>query len=128
MLKHYVISYIAIAVVLLSLAIFVYVVNPKKRLNRLYSIFCISIAWWAFWSIPLILTSDPAVAVLWCRIMFIGPILIPTLYFHFSALFLEAEKHFRVLIQITYLISLLFLAADTTPLVVLTVVPKFSLR
>src|SRR3989338_1515795 len=128
MLKHYVISYTAIAVALLSLAIFVYVANPKRRLNRLYSIFCISIAWWAFWSIPVILTSDPAIAVLWCRITMVGAIFIPTLYLHFSIVFLEGEQRYRSLIRVTYFFSFFFLAADATPLFVQAAAPKFSLR
>lgn len=127
MLTQYVICYAAICSILSCLAIFVLAVNPRRHLNRIYSSLCLLIAWWAFWSIPLILTQDSSIAVLWCRLALSGPIFIPTVYLHFCILFIEEEERYRALKRLTYGISWLLLLTNTTPLFIKSVSPRFSL-
>ncbi len=128
MLINYVVSYLTVGLVLLGISILVLFKNPRVRLNQVFSAYSFSIAWWALFSIPAILSADNQVGVIWCRLFIIGPIFIPTLFLHFVLIFLKADDRHKRFLKICYLVSLFFLFSNTTSFFIKAAEPKFVLR
>ena len=130
MLFHYCAAYISVGLILLGISVFVIYKNPKSFLNRIFAVYTFSIAWWAIFSVPAILSADNQVGANWCRVFIIGPIFMPSLFLHFTLKFLHlnTEYKYKTLLRISYAFSLLFSISDLTKLFVLTAASKFFLR
>ena len=130
MLFHYCAAYISVGVILLGISVFVIYKNPKSFLNRIFAVYGFSIAWWAIFSVPAILSADNQAGANWCRVFIIGPIFMPSLFLHFTLRFLDLNtKHkCRLLLIISYVISSLFLVSDFNRLFIRTAAAKFSLK
>jgi len=112
---NFTISYILTGIILLFLAIFVYVRNPKKFLNRIYTLYTLSISWWALFSIPMIQANTELQATFWDRICLFGTVFIPPTFLHFNYTFLGINKKRSKAIKTTYLFSFIFFLLLFTP-------------
>ena len=86
-LIYYPISALINAVTSSIVCIFVLVKNPKSKLNRTFSLFAFSVAFWSysyyFWQE----SDNNTSAIFWCKVLMAGAIFIPSTLFHFSITF-----------------------------------------
>lgn len=125
-LWNYVVAYGLLAAVLFVIAIFVLTQNPRHALNRVFSAYSFSIAWWSFFTIPMIISENRGSAYLWDQICLVGAIFIPTTFIHFVLVFLRLANRYSKWILACYFTSLFFLLLNTTPQFVSDVVPLYS--
>jgi len=107
------ISGILIGITSIALAIIVFIHNTRSPLNRVWSLFAISVAIWGFGGYILSIAQTVEDALFWWRVTHIGVIMIPVLFAHFIYIFLQIPK--REIVYGIYAIGALFLIADTTP-------------
>ncbi|MBI1976430.1 MAG: GAF domain-containing protein [Candidatus Omnitrophica bacterium] len=119
-LLNYTISHLLVGVILVPLAVFVYLRNPKGMVNRTFSVYSLAISWWSLLSIPLIHSRDIASARIWDQVCLICVILTPPTFLHFTHAFLRFmdQKKYRMVTWAAYLLSSVFLISDATPLFV----------
>lgn len=70
---------------------FVYHLNKKKWVNKIFMFMCLSISYWAFADFMILQAESVDTAYLWFKIGFLWPFSI-ALLFHFSLLFTENTK------------------------------------
>ena len=98
-----------------GLGMFVYFRDPAAARNRIYGLYCLSIAIWSVFYCGWQLTESQDLAVSLLRLLMAGAILIPILYFHHTVTFLDiAARHVQAL-KIGYGLAAFFLLLDTTP-------------
>ncbi len=102
-----------------GLAIFVLVYNLKNWLNRIWFLFAVAVAWWGVGVYQIAWIRNPEAAFFWWRIAHIGVILIPVFFIHFMHLFLDIRN--RKPVYLAYVLGIVFLIADTTPLFISSV-------
>ncbi len=109
-----------------GLGMFVYFRDPAAARNRIYGLYCLSIAFWSVFYCGWQLTESKDLALSLLRLVMAGASLIPILYFHHTVTFLDiAARHGRAL-KLGYGLAGLFLLADTTPWFVAGVHPAMS--
>ena len=109
-----------------GLGVFVYFRDPRAPRNRLYALYCLSIATWSVFYCGWQLTDSKELALSLLRLLMAGATLIPILYFHHTVTFLDiAARHIGAL-RIGYVLAALFLVVDTTPWFVAGVYPAMS--
>jgi len=91
----------------------VYFTTRRRRVNRLWALFCLAVSWWGFGALLIGFTPDPQTALIWWRVTHIGIIFIPALFYQFVADFAQVRRPKPV--ALAYLAGLLFLLADATP-------------
>ncbi|MBN3038951.1 MAG: hypothetical protein JW869_06005 [Candidatus Omnitrophica bacterium] len=116
------------SVVLFILAIFVYIRNPRNKVNWTFSLYSLSIAIWSGCEAYSIAAPTPELGLLFWRINHAAVIFIPIFFIHFVLNLLNQEEENRRLIVVSYLLGLIFLALDATPLLIASVTPKFSFK
>lgn len=110
----------------MGLGIFVYFRDPAAPRNRIYGLYCLSIAIWSVFYCGWQLTESQDLAVSLLRLLMAGAILIPILYFHHTVTFLDiAARHVQAL-KIGYALAAFFLLVDTTPWFVAGVRPTMA--
>ncbi len=97
-----------------AMGVWVLMKNSSSPVNRLWAIFCVSVAFWGFGGCAFGLAKDASSALLFLRLTYVGVIFIPVLFYHFVVVFLELHR--RKSLVVAYLISIIFLMADATPL------------
>lgn len=127
LLFHYVLSYALVGITLGIIAGFVYLQDKKNPLYRTFALYNLAIAWWCFFSLPAVLQHNPNIAVYWCRTFIVGAIFIPTIFFHFTLLFLGIIDKYKRVLKISYLFSFIFLLFDFTPLFIRAAESKTTL-
>ena len=109
-----------------GLGVFVYFRDPRAPRNRIYGLYCLSIASWSIFYCGWQLTESRDLALSLLRLLMAGATLIPILYFHHTVTFLDiAARHAKAL-KIGYALAVLFLILDTTPWFVAGVYPTAS--
>ncbi len=109
-----------------GLGMFVYFRDPAAPRNRIYGLYCLSIAFWSIFYCGWQLAESKDLALSLLRLVMAGAALIPILYFHHTVTFLDiATRHAKAL-KIGYGLAGLFLLADTTPWFVAGVHPAMS--
>ena len=109
-----------------GLGLFVYFRDPAAARNRIYGLYCLSIAFWSIFYCGWQLTESKDLAVSLLRLVMAGASVIPVLYFHHTVTFLDiTARHARTL-KIGYALAGFFLLADTTPWFVAGVHPAMS--
>ncbi|MGZ8393421.1 MAG: histidine kinase N-terminal 7TM domain-containing protein, partial [Nitrospira sp.] len=110
-----------------GLGVFVYFRDPSAPRNRLYGLYCLSIATWSvFYCGWQLTTESKELALSLLRLLMAGATLIPILYFHHTVTFLDiATRHIKTL-KIGYALAALLLLLDTTPWFVAGVHPAMS--
>ena len=89
----------------IPMAVMVYINGPKKLLNRVYTLFLLSLSFWVFgdffYYTPIIDFQEPKV---WVQLAHIGAVLAPTFLMHFIFIFTESKVS-KPLIYGLYLFS-----------------------
>ena len=109
-----------------GLGMFVYFRDPAAARNRIYGLYCLSIAFWSVFYCGWQLTESKDLALSLLRLVMAGASLIPILYFHHTVTFLDITARHAKALKIGYGLAALFLLADTTPLFVAGVHPAMS--
>ena len=99
-----------------TMAVWVFFQNRANHINRLWSIFCIFVAIWGFGCLAIGLTKNQSLALIFWRTTYISVIFIPSLFYHFVTIFLGLHR--RKSLVVAYAISIGFLIANTTPLMI----------
>ena len=108
------------------LGIFVYSKNKKVIVNKLFGLFCLSVAIWSYsyfvWQIS---TSEKS-ALFWSRALMFGAIFIPIFYLHFILAWLNKIKENNKLLIFGYVVFSFFSLTNFTSLFVREVKPKLN--
>ncbi|MDI6603410.1 MAG: histidine kinase N-terminal 7TM domain-containing protein, partial [Patescibacteria group bacterium] len=109
------------------LGLFVYLKNRGVILNKIFAIFCLSVAVWAsFWFLGLVLGTTKPITLLFTRVLNIAAIFIPITYFHFITVFLNIYQKKKRLVILGYLLAFILFISGFTPLFVRDVEPGVS--
>jgi len=127
-LGQYFIALLITGIINLVLCFLVISRGFKRRINQIFALYSLSLAVWSIFEAFGITRIDESIALLLWRINHVGVIFIPVFLTHFIFLFLHVEGKKRKFIPIYYVVAFLFLLLNTTPLLILNVVPKFSFR
>jgi signal transduction histidine kinase len=87
----------------------------RSRINRTFACFLGGLAIWNFGVFMLRGSDDPARALFWEHVVFVGLIPVPTLYYHFVLLFLGATEQWRRVLVAAYVLTIAFMIANLTP-------------
>ena len=126
-MQYYIISSLGNGIVFILLGIFVYFKNPRRLVNRVYLLFSIFVAEWAFcYYFWLILGKDYNSGLFWSRALNIGPTLISVFFFHYIlALFSWVNLYRRILIW-GYIFGIIFFISSFTPFYVKDAIPQLG--
>jgi len=94
---------------------FVYLKNKTNPINRLWAIFCATIAFWSFSYFFWQVSSEKELALLWCRILMIGAIFIPVTFLHFLLVWLDLYLQNKRVLYVSYGVSVAAVILDFTP-------------
>lgn len=121
----FIISAVINAITSISLGIFVYFQNPRKKLNLYFSLFAISVALWSMGYFAWQTAKDAETAVIWLRVLMAGAVFIPVSYFHFVVTLVELSRRLRTLLIGGYVFAFVFVPLTLfTDSVVNDVAPK----
>lgn len=98
--------------------------NPKSQLNRSFSYFALSVAFWSYCYFLWQLSDNAGDALFWCRALMAGAIFIPSTFLHFSLTLIGERKKYLKAIIFWYIVSIVFLLLDFTPLFVKDIRPR----
>src|SRR3989338_11294562 len=129
-LLNYALSYLSTGLTLLPLAIFVYLKNPSRLVNRIFAVYSFAIAWWSLFSVPLLYSQDLPSAKMWDRLCLMGVIFVPPTFIHFTHAFLKRMDRgkYKKITWVAYGISFLFALSNTTPLFVKNLSPRKDIQ
>lgn len=127
-MNNYIISSLATSFTTLALALFVFLKNKKRPLNRTFALYTVSIGVWSYGFYRMITASNIEQGLFWSRALHIGALFIPTLFLHFVLIMIERAKKQKKIIIATYIISFIFLLLCPTKFFVSTPVPKDVFR
>ncbi len=88
----------------------------RSALNRVFAACASALAIWNFGVFFLRSTADTGTAFVVEKVLHIGVILVPVLYYHFVVIFLERAPRRRPVLSVAYALALGFLAVSPTPL------------
>ncbi len=115
MTLHQLVPLVAFVLNLTLLAVVLYR-DHRSALNRVFAAFACGLAVWNFGVFVLRSTTDTETAYVVEKLLHIGVILVPVLYYHFVVIFLELAPRRRPVLAVSYALALGFLAAIPTPL------------
>lgn len=98
--------------------------NSKSPLNRTFSYFAFSVAFWSSCYTVWQAAKDAQSALFWCRALMAGAILIPITFFHFIATLIGKQERYSKRIIFWYAVCVVFLILDFTPLFVKDIRPR----
>ncbi len=108
------------------LGFFVCLKNQKANVNRIFALFCSSIAIWGYAYFIWQTSTDKETALFWSRALMVGAIFMPITYFHFITAFLGIHQKKKNLLILGYSLSFIFLILNFTPLFVKSVECELS--
>ncbi len=97
-----------------GLGIFVFSKGPKKKLNKIFLLFCISVVTWLFSTSGIYISKTDIWRIFWDRMVYVGVVFIPTTLYHFLTVFCETEKENKKKIYLGYFLSFVFLILSRT--------------
>jgi len=107
---------LVVSLLTLCFGIFVYFINKKAKLNRIFCLLCMSVFIWAFGYSQMYNTrNNYLLALFWVRVGYVGVVFIPVFTYHFIATFLELKRNPFVL-RFIYLLGISFLFISRTNL------------
>jgi signal transduction histidine kinase len=112
---HQLVPLVAFVLNLTLLAVVLYR-DHRSALNRVFAAFACGLSVWNFGVFVLRSTTDTETAYVVEKLLHIGVILVPVLYYHFVVIFLELAPRRRPVLAVSYALALGFLAAIPTPL------------
>jgi hypothetical protein len=123
-------SCILIAITCASLGTFVFLRNPKGRINQTFFGLNVVTIWWTVGITLVLISKDYATALFWGRTLQIGVVLIPFLYYHFMMELLGLTQLKKKIILAGYFLGGLFVISTFTPLFIpgMQHIPELNLR
>ncbi len=114
----------------ISLGFLVFFKDYKRPINRSYFLMSLSIAFWSFGYWKWQISFEKIDALLWVRVLATGSILIPIFYFYhiLTLLGLEDDKKEKRILNLGYILCIIFLIFNLTPLFIKDVLPKLSFK
>lgn len=112
----------------LALAAFIFLRNPKGKINRVFSLFSVAVAFWSLGYFLWLFMGSYASALLCTRILMSGAIIIPTAFLHFSLVYLKLDDDHKGLIRGCYVFSAIYLLLNFTPLLIERVETRYWFR
>lgn len=103
----YKIAYLATIIGSVSIFFFVIFKKDKQPFSRVYALMNLAVIVWAAGRYALLVIHDPALALLWSRILYAGSVLIYPFFLHAILLFLGITKVGRVILVVFYTNSIL---------------------
>jgi|GEM_PF-187727 len=82
--------------------------NPRRLPNLTFGLICLAVSDWLFGLFMGYSTSDPQEALFWMKLIYVGVLFVPPLFFHFVESFLERKTR-PEWFYLTYSMSALFL-------------------
>ncbi len=129
LLINHLIGFSLLVLILPLIACLVYSKNPMRRLNQAFSLYLISISWWALFTIFMITSKDKEWGFFWDKVCLSAVVFIPTLFFYFVISYIEKARSLDKVVKIDFLVSFIFLILIwTTKLFVKDVNPKFGMN
>ena len=123
---YYPISALLNAITSTILCVIVITRNPKSYLNRSFAYFAASVAFWSYFYFLWQISKSSEAALFWCRVLMAGAIFIPSAFLHFSVTLIGQRKKYLKTIIFWYMVSIVFLLSDFTPLFVKDIQPRLS--
>ncbi|MDD1777794.1 MAG: ATP-binding protein, partial [Candidatus Helarchaeota archaeon] len=108
------------------LGIFVYLRNRSSNVNRICMLLSLSVSLWSWSILGRELSFEKSTGLFWVRLSYVGAVFIPAFFLHFVNSLLKLEKNRLVLFS--YILSLIFLVFDLTPLFIKDVGSILSFR
>lgn len=126
-MSQWVVSNFFTSLATLSLGVFVFLFNRKSEINRIFCFYSLSISVWSFFTAFHAFTSSKSLSLLSAKIMHLGVLLIPILFFHFCLVILDSYKKYKNKLFVGYLVSFVLIMLNfSTNLIVLRVRPKLG--
>ena len=124
-LFHYLLIHWLIAIIPISLGIFVI---AKDRNNPLYQAFLrynFVISWWGLFNLMMEYSHNDMQALFWDRVSLLGIVFIPAAFLHFTWMYSGKSKFYKLGIAFCYYLSSIFLILAFTPWMAKSVSPKY---
>lgn len=102
--------------------------NHKNPINTTFAIFCASVALWSFPYAMWPLAQTKEMTLFWFQLLHIGAIYTSVSYLNFVTTWLNVKEENKITIYIGYLLATFFAFFVFSPLFIIDMVPKFSLR
>jgi len=122
----YIISCGLTAILSLLLGMFVFIKNKSSNINRICMLLNFSVSLWCWGLFGRELSIERTTALFFVRLCYVGAIFIPPIFLHFVESLLGILKR-KVIIPV-YVLSVIFLIFDFTPLFIEDVGPILSFR
>ena len=106
----------------LLLAVFVVSINPRRRLNQIFLLLGVGLAWWNFGAYQLSQVHDATEALARVRLVLVGIVFLPAAAYHF-ALESSGLTYNRYRLAYTYFVAAIFFCLIYTPYFVTSVRP-----
>jgi signal transduction histidine kinase len=118
------------AIISISLGIFVYLKNTKSAINRSWFTLSLSVSIWSFGIFAMHNSPDNAHALFWARFFYAGSIFVPSTFLHviFCVSGINLYARNKKIIIGSYLISVILLIFNFTPLLVKGVSPRLNFK
>lgn len=110
------------------LGFLVYFKNKKVNTNKIFTLFCLSIAIWGYAYFAWQISTTKEIALFWSRALMVGAIFMPITYFHFVLAFLGKISEKKKFLIFGYFAAFLFLILNFTPLFIKEVGPALSFK
>jgi len=124
--KSFIISCAITGTLSFLFGIFVYLKNRSSNVNKMWMILNFSASLWSWSLFARELSLERTTALFFVRLCYVGAILIPAFFLHFVSSLVKQVRN--KLIFFIYVLSLIFLIFDFTPLFIKDVRPILSFR
>ena len=124
--ESYIVSCALTGTLSFLLGIFVYLKNRASNINKIGMLLSLSISLWSWSLFGRELSSSKTAALFFVRLCYVGAIFIPAIFLHFVSSLVKQVRN--KLIFFIYVLSLIFLILNFTPLFIKDVRPILSFR
>ena len=97
-----------------GIGFFVFLKNPKEKINLIFLLFCLAVAGWLLSTFMMYRAQTDEETIFWDRIVYMGVVFIPILMYHCGLIFTGSEKENKRKLQLGYLFALIFLGLSRT--------------
>ncbi|MFA6217126.1 MAG: ATP-binding protein [Candidatus Omnitrophota bacterium] len=127
-MNNFAISTLLTSLTTLFLALFVFIKNPKAKLNRIFALYSFSISIWSFFVSIHGFTRNQETSIFAAHALHIGAAFIPVTFVHFVLVFLNdmITPLKKWLLRLMYFIACVSVAAGFTSLFVKNVTPRHN--
>ncbi|MBI4430775.1 MAG: hypothetical protein HY587_03570 [Candidatus Omnitrophica bacterium] len=112
---HYVIVSSLIFASSIFLSLFVYLKAGNRSLLHVYSFWVLCVGLWCFFLVLNILAPSQSQALIWCRLLHVWAIILPSVYVHFVLLLIDKYDARKNLVRFLYFLSFVFIVIAFTP-------------